>query len=589
MKRLLWIMSVFLVLAGCGVATETYRQTATERQDLESRLQAENARKQALQGEASSLQARIKTLETELAATRDQLRASDDKLSAETRRNETLDNDNQSMRQTIASLTSERDSYRGDLQSEQAVNDDLSQKHQQLQSEHARTLSALDATTTSKTETENKLGIAQAELAIERSARADAAKELERYSVENRRLSAELAKESAARASGATRLQQLQAESEHQRQRLDVAAAALTASDNKLKETQSELSAERVARAKEAEQLVQLQAEKKSLFANVGSETAARATLEGKLEGLQAERDRLAQNVETERNARMASEKQFETLQAELALQRNANSENSASLQALQVERDGLTSELQSARSSQAETEQQLADARNELAMQRDAAAETGSKLSAAQAERDRLGAEVQSLQGQVRSLTAKADALDAATRQAEMEKQAKVDELQKTYNNLLQEMKAEVAKGEITISQLRDKLTVNVLDEILFDSGSTQIKPRGLEVLKRVGEILNNVKDKMIVIEGHTDNVKISRELAKRYPTNWELSTARATSVVRYLQDESKLDPTRLSAVGLGLYHPVDSNDSAEGRQRNRRIEIKLIPTEAPAATASQ
>jgi len=142
--------------------------------------------------------------------------------------------------------------------------------------------------------------------------------------------------------------------------------------------------------------------------------------------------------------------------------------------------------------------------------------------------------------------------------------------------------MKGEVAKGEITISQLRDKLTVNVLDEILFDSGSTQIKPRGLEVLKRVGDILHNVQDKMIVIEGHTDNVQISRELARKYPTNWELSTARATSVVRYLQDESRLDPERLSAVGYGLYHPVDSNDTAEGRQRNRRIEIKLIPIEA-------
>jgi chemotaxis protein MotB len=181
-----------------------------------------------------------------------------------------------------------------------------------------------------------------------------------------------------------------------------------------------------------------------------------------------------------------------------------------------------------------------------------------------------------------VSKLSAKAAALDAATKQAELEKQAKIDELKHTYDNLLDEMKTEVAKGEITISQLRDKLTVNVLDEILFDSGSTQIKPRGLTVLKRVGDILDNVKDKIIVIEGHTDNVQISRELAKKYPTNWELSTARATSVVRYLQDESKLDPERLSAAGYGLYHPVDTNDTPEGRQRNRRIEIKLIPTEA-------
>ncbi|MEO8009406.1 MAG: OmpA family protein, partial [Betaproteobacteria bacterium] len=500
-------------------------------------------------------------------------------------------------------------------------------KHQQLQTDHARALADLDAAIASGTATENKLAIAQAELSVERSARADAAKELDRFHEENRRLSTELAKESAARASGATRLQQIQAENDQQRKNLEDAAAAQTVGENKLKQTQSELSAERVARAKEAEQLIQLQAEKKNLFANVGSETAARATLAGKLEGMQAERDRLAQAVETERSARMDAEKKIESVQNELALRQSALAESSKALQAAQVERDGLASELQSAKNALSESENQLADAKIDLVARRNAAADVDVKLAAALAERDqaqvslnkalaelktardslagkessfaevsrnleataserqRLSAEVQSLQEQVSKLGAKAAALDAATKQVELEKQAKIDELKHTYDNLLNEMKTEVAKGEITISQLRDKLTVNVLDEILFDSGSTQIKPRGLAVLKRVGAILNKVKDKTIVIEGHTDNVQISRELAKKYPTNWELSTARATSVVRYLQDESKLDPERLSAAGYGLYHPVDTNDTPEGKQRNRRIEIKLIPT-ATAAT---
>lgn len=191
------------------------------------------------------------------------------------------------------------------------------------------------------------------------------------------------------------------------------------------------------------------------------------------------------------------------------------------------------------------------------------------------------MAQEVQALREAVSKLKATAAALDDATKKAELGKQVKIDELKRTYDKLLDEMKSEVAKGDITISQLKDKLTVNVLDEILFDSGSAQIMPRGLAVLQRVGAVLENVQDKMVVIEGQTDNVHISRELARKYPTNWELSTARATSVVRYLQDASKLNPERLSAAGYGSYHPVDTNDTPEGKQRNRRIEIKLIPTE--------
>ncbi len=82
------------------------------------------------------------------------------------------------------------------------------------------------------------------------------------------------------------------------------------------------------------------------------------------------------------------------------------------------------------------------------------------------------------------------------------------------------------------------------MLDEILFDSGRTTIKPQGVEVLKRVGKILLNVKDRAINIEGHTDNVPIGVELRKKFPTNWELSAARATNVARYLQEKIGLDP---------------------------------------------
>ncbi len=118
-------------------------------------------------------------------------------------------------------------------------------------------------------------------------------------------------------------------------------------------------------------------------------------------------------------------------------------------------------------------------------------------------------------------------------------------------------------------------------MDEILFDSGKTTIKPQGIQVLKRVGKVLLNVKDQDIRIEGHTDNVPIGPELAKWYPTNWELSAARATAVARYLQEQIGVDPRLLSATGHGQYQPIASNETAQGQARNRRIEIVLVPKE--------
>jgi chemotaxis protein MotB len=160
----------------------------------------------------------------------------------------------------------------------------------------------------------------------------------------------------------------------------------------------------------------------------------------------------------------------------------------------------------------------------------------------------------------------------------AQKAREEKVRELSSTYDRLVEQMKGEIAKGEVTISELKGKLTVNMVDAILFDSGKAEIKPEGLVVLGKVIEILKSVDDKAIRIEGHTDAVPISGTLAQRYPTNWELSAARAINVARYLQKQA-IDPTLLSAAGFGEFKPVAENDTVEGRAKNRRIEIVLVP----------
>ena len=124
---------------------------------------------------------------------------------------------------------------------------------------------------------------------------------------------------------------------------------------------------------------------------------------------------------------------------------------------------------------------------------------------------------------------------------------------------------------------QYKDMLTVDLAEQIFFDSGRATLKAGGKDVLKKVGEALKGYQNKIIRVVGYTDNVPVAKSLQGTYPTNWELSVARATNVVRFLQDTG-VPPERLVASGRGEYDPVATNDTPEGRQKNRRIEIMLI-----------
>lgn len=155
--------------------------------------------------------------------------------------------------------------------------------------------------------------------------------------------------------------------------------------------------------------------------------------------------------------------------------------------------------------------------------------------------------------------------------------KEEKVKEVSNTYEKLLSNMKNEIAQGQVTISELKGKLTVNMEAAILFDSGKADIKPEGLGILNKMVETLKGVTDKAIRIEGHTDNVQIVGALTRIFPTNWELSAARAINVTRYLQQQG-IDPLNLSAAAFAEHKPVADNSTKEGKAKNRRIEITLV-----------
>lgn len=144
-------------------------------------------------------------------------------------------------------------------------------------------------------------------------------------------------------------------------------------------------------------------------------------------------------------------------------------------------------------------------------------------------------------------------------------------------YEQLVNNLASEVGRKEITIQQMQSGVVLNLPEGVLFDSGSAQVKKTGITVLNKVAKELQDVPYQTVV-GGFTDNVPISKSLTKQFPSNWDLAAARATSVVRLLED-SGVPKGRLVAVSLGENQPVASNDTPEGRAQNRRIEIRLRP----------
>ena len=224
----------------------------------------------------------------------------------------------------------------------------------------------------------------------------------------------------------------------------------------------------------------------------------------------------------------------------------------------------GLQSEA--ARRAELEAAQARLQQEHEALKARLAAAEQG--LTSGAAER-------RTLEERNKELAALNDELARNTQQLAAAKQA-LEAKSSEYEALTKSMQAEIQNGQVEISELKGQMTVRLKDRILFASGSARVGAPGQEALRKVAEALRNVQGRIIRVEGHTDDLPTDPK--GPFPTNWELSVARALAVVRTLQDAG-VDPTHLSAAGYGPYHPVAANDSPENRSLNRRIEIVLAP----------
>jgi chemotaxis protein MotB len=255
-------------------------------------------------------------------------------------------------------------------------------------------------------------------------------------------------------------------------------------------------------------------------------------------------------NRQTE--ARLADESsRADSLEAEVARTKNTVAALEKNLRELEEARDQAIRDLEAA----------LVRARQDGSAKAVALEEA---LMTAKQDRDRQVAELQS-----------------ELERAKDEARKKAEELAKanrTYEDLLAGLQQEIDDGRVTISNLRGKLTVNLIDKILFDSGSADLNAEGKQVLTKVSDVLKKVEDRRISVEGHTDDVPIARAAQDRFASNWELSTLRASTVVRHLIEQG-VPPEKLSAAGYSMYMPVVANDSPDNRRLNRRIEIVLLP----------
>ena len=233
-------------------------------------------------------------------------------------------------------------------------------------------------------------------------------------------------------------------------------------------------------------------------------------------------------------------EKTILTLQKDLEQEGNAN--------------EHLTSELASKETSLTELQEQLQGAHSHIHSLEGEVADTRKELR-------RLKAKLYTLTG------------EKALVETEM------DQMKSIYESLIADLKEQIEHQEVSIERFKEEISVTFVDRILFDFGKATITLEGGKILNRIGESLQTVKGKRIRVVGHTDDRPIHPDYRDKFPSNWELSSARASAVVWYLQEKIGCNPTSLEAVGRSFYDPIASNETAEGRAKNRRVKIIIAP----------
>ena len=175
------------------------------------------------------------------------------------------------------------------------------------------------------------------------------------------------------------------------------------------------------------------------------------------------------------------------------------------------------------------------------------------------------------------KDLAASQELLNSSEAQLETMRQieAETKKRNEIYARFVNELQKMIDGGQLTVSIEKGRIVINLPDNVLFATGHSNVNPEGKEALKQIAAVLKEFSDRSFQVEGHTDNVPMK---SSRYPSNWELSTARALNVV-HLMIEEGVDAKNISAAGFGEFKPRADNETKEGRALNRRIEIIMLP----------
>ncbi|MBN2717572.1 MAG: OmpA family protein [Deltaproteobacteria bacterium] len=232
-----------------------------------------------------------------------------------------------------------------------------------------------------------------------------------------------------------------------------------------------------------------------------------------------------------------------------------------------QEEYDALLNSSNQLKEQLASSEQSNGELQSKLSQMSSENKKMAEKLAA-------LGQNVEALLGQKSELASDLEATRAREAKLREEQEAQKKRMEQ-YRKVIKQFQELVNSGKLSIKIVDGQMVVQMASSILFETGQAKLSEEGELALADLANILATIKDRKFQVAGHTDNVPIN---SKKFPSNWELSTARAVNVVKFLQ-ENGVDPKNISAAGYAEYRPSESNDTKDGQAANRRIEITLLP----------
>jgi chemotaxis protein MotB len=247
--------------------------------------------------------------------------------------------------------------------------------------------------------------------------------------------------------------------------------------------------------------------------------------------------------------------------------------DNTARLAALEKERQRLADELIAAQRQNGALSSRASDLERQLAAAKQRNADLETQLAAMDGDKNKLAADLAAARQRIADF--EKQLADCEARVADLRNQLDQNKgtLAKAERDLIKALQPEISKGTVSVHQSGDALTINLASSLLYGSGQDQLKAGGTDALKRVGGVLKDFPEKQVHVAGYTDNVAIKGPLQKKFPSNKELSDARANSAAQALRDGGV--SSNLSAAGHGDSNPIAGNNTAEGRAKNRRVEI--------------